>query len=317
MMAAALPQQRHADAKMLVLSNEQQQPPNSSTITTALIDSNAAISNDRHNGSNIHQTRAEVLQEAKALLHIALPTLVTQLGFVVPPFLAASYVGRYFGHVYLAGFQLAFLTVNLFTLSLLTGLFSAADTLAPQAFGAGNYPEVGIVSLRSLVGSLVVILPAGILLGVYMTDVLISLGEDPVASVHATQWYRIFVVALPFYGLYMALWKFLSAQNVMQPLVIASAISLLVILPLSMEYFIQWFGFLGSAMSFALYQISQALLVLGILWVYRPHRAECWPGLQEAWGQVFAWKPFAQFLHLGMGGILASSECKTEKCIGL
>lgn len=166
------------------------------------------------NSDTTHNNRptSTIMQEIKALLHIALPTLVIQVGFVAPPFLAASYVGRYFGHVYLAGYQLAYLTINLFTLSLLTGLFSAADTLAPQAYGTGNYQAVGVVALRSLVGSLALILPAGCLLSVYMTDVLTALGEDPLAASYATQWYRTFLVALPFYGLYMALWKFLSVS---------------------------------------------------------------------------------------------------------
>lgn len=96
----------------------------------------------------------------------------------------------------------------------------------------------------------------------------------------------------------------------MQPLVVAAVISLGVILPLSMHLFVGWFGFIGSALSYALYLTSQALIVLGILVVQRPYKAECWPGWNEAWQQVFHWKPFAQFLHLGLGGIAASSECK-------
>ena len=72
-----------------------------------------------------------VWTQLKALSHIALPALMIQLGFVVPPFLTASHVGRHFGPTHLDGFQLAYLTINLFSLSLLAGSFSASDTLSP------------------------------------------------------------------------------------------------------------------------------------------------------------------------------------------
>ena len=256
----------------------------------------------------------EFVTEVKALLHIAIPTLVIQLGFVVPPFLTASYVGRFFGPIYLDGFQLAYLTINLFTLSLLAGLFSASDTLSPQAFGAGNYREVGVIALRGFVGSMSLILPVCMALAFCMADVLVALGEDTEASQHAADWYRIFLVALPFYGLYMATWKFLSAQNVMMPLVIASVLCIGVILPVSMEVLVKLYGFRGSAMAYAVYQISQAVSLLLILWLYRPYHDACWPGLVEAWRDVFHWKPFAQFFYLGLGGIVASSECKPACC---
>ena len=31
---------------------------------------------------------------------------------------------------------------------------------------------------------------------------------------------------------------------------------------------------------------------------------------RQVWSQVLYWEPFAQFLHLGLGGIVASSKCE-------
>jgi MATE family multidrug resistance protein len=210
----------------------------------------------------------------------------------------------------LGGYQLAFLVINFFTLSLLAGLFSASDTLSPQAFGAGNPREVGVIALRGFLGSLALVLPICLLLGVYMPDMFVALGEDPETSKLAGIWYRIYLVALPFYGLYLALWKFLSAQNVMWPLIVSSAVSTCVVLPVAMNLLVHAFGFEGSAMAFALYQICQGLGVLVILIVFRPYHAECWPGLHEAWKDVFRWEPFVKFFSLGLGGITATSEGK-------
>lgn len=248
--------------------------------------------------------------EAKGLLNIAVPTVIIQLGFVVPPFLTASYVGRYFGPVYLDGYQMAYLSINLFTLSLLAGLFSASDTLSPQAFGAGNYREVGVIAVRGFLGSMVLVLPVCFILAFCMDNVLMAFGEDPEASMYAAEWYRVYAVALPFYGLYMAIWKFLSAQNVMMPLVISTVFSTALVLPVAMHVLVTQFGFAGSAMAFATYQICQPVTLLLILRVYRPYHEACWPGLGAVWNEIFRWRPFAQFLHLGLGGIVASSECK-------
>jgi Na+-driven multidrug efflux pump len=94
--------------------------------------------------------------EARLLLELAVPTAVVQLGFTVPPFSIASYVGINYGYIYLDGMTLANLTGNLCTLALLQGLYSASDTLSPQAFGAGNEREVGLLALRGYFGSMLV-----------------------------------------------------------------------------------------------------------------------------------------------------------------
>jgi MATE family multidrug resistance protein len=260
------------------------------------------------------ETSREIAAEASALLGLAIPTLLIQFSFAAPPFLTASFIGRRFGLVYLGAYQLAFMIINLFTLSLLTGLFSASDTLTPQAFGAGNHREVGVIALRGFLGSLALVLPICFLLGAYLSDLFVALGVDPESSELAGVWYRIYVVALPFYGLYLALWKFLSAQNVMWPLIVSSLVSTCIILPVAMSLLVRAFGFEGSAMAFALYQVCQGLGVLVILIVYRPYHAACWPGLNEAWKEVFRWEPFVKFFHLGLGGIVATSEGKPIVC---
>jgi len=103
-------------------------------------------------------TEAKLLwTEAKLLGELAFTTVIIQLGFTLPPFLIASHVGRHYGTVYLDGFTLAILTGNLFTLSVLQGLYSAADTLSPQAFGAGNPRQVGLLAMRGFFGSMMLV----------------------------------------------------------------------------------------------------------------------------------------------------------------
>lgn len=248
-------------------------------------------------------------QELRLLLELAVPTIWIQLGFTIPPFLTASYVGRTFGAIALDGFQLANLICNLFTLSLLSGLYSASDTLSPQAYGAGNYREVGLVAIRGFLSSLLVVVPACLLILLTMERGLIWFGEDVQASYYAYHWYRIYALSLPFYVLYMVTWKFLSAQGVMGPLLIASTVSCFGVLPLALQFLTRWLGFPGSAAALLLFQMSQTSIAMGLVLWQRPYRPETWPGLHaDVWREVLHWKAFKYFFYLGMGGMMASSE---------
>jgi MATE family multidrug resistance protein len=250
-------------------------------------------------------------QEIWMLVQLAVPTCCIQLGFTVPPFLTAGYVGRTYGPAALDGFQLANLVCNLFTLSLLQGLYSASDTLSPQAFGAGNYREVGLVALRGLVASCFVVVPICTLLSFQMELLLVGFGEDPDASRYAHEWYCMYIWSLPFYVLYVVTWKFLSAQNVMLPLVLASATSCAVVLPVALELLTSWMGFVGSAAAIVVFQASQAGISLGYVALRKPHRPGTWPGFLDGsvWRDVFRWEPFRVFFYLGMGGIVVRLEC--------
>lgn len=254
--------------------------------------------------------------EARLLINLVIPTVLVQLGATVPPALTASYIGRHLGGVYLDGFTLASLTGNLLTLSLLQGLYSASDTLSPQAYGAGNYKEVGLVAMRGFVGSLLLIIPMNLVLSMCMKDILVWVGEDEVTSTLASEWYRVYMFGLPFYAIYNVTWKFLSAQEIMTPLVVVLVGTCGIVLPLALDRLVPWLGFIGSAYAILIYQVSQAGLLLLYLVYKRPHNSMTWPGLQY-WREALAWKQFAAYMSLGAGGMLASSEWWYWECLCL
>jgi MATE family multidrug resistance protein len=229
--------------------------------------------------------------------------------------MTASYIGRQLGPVYLDGFTLASLTGNLLTLSLLTGLFSASDTLSPQAFGAGNYKEVGLLAMRGLVGSLFLMLPINMVLIPFMKDILIWVGQDEVTSGLAARWYRIYVCGIPFYALYNVTWKFLSAQEIMAPLLVVMVGTCGVVLPIALTVLVRCMGFLGSAVAIVVYQASQAGLLILYLMYKQPHHPMTWPGL-HLWREALAYQPTMNYMRLGAGGMLANSVrvCVREVC---
>lgn len=226
-----------------------------------------------------HLSRQLALQETRNLINLAIPTVTIQMGAVLPPLLLTSFIGRTYGSVYLDGFLLASLTGNLFTLSLLQGLFSAADTLSPQAFGANNEREVGLLAMRGLLGSLMVMVPINAVLVIHMGPILDYVGIDPEVSHYAWRWYRIYVLSLPFYALFQVTWKFLSAQGVLLPCVVAVGVSSVVVLPVALVVWTHFAGYFGAAWALVTFQATEAILLLTYVWWKQPHRPETWPGL--------------------------------------
>lgn len=255
--------------------------------------------------------------EVRLFLELAIPTLVVNLGTTFSPLLTASYVGRRFGPTFLSGFTLANLTGNLCTFSLMAGLFSAADTLGPQSFGTGDNREVGLIAIRGFVSACSVLLPINIMLVLYLKEILISLGQNEMAATHASDWYRIFVWSLPFSVLYNSLWKFLSAQHIMRPMIFVSVLACGVILPVGLEMLTEKYGFLGSAMAYVLFQISQAVLLLLYLWWQKPYVRGTWPGIRCWREAVLRYKPMMEYIHLGVGGMFAQSEWVFWEALGL
>ena len=249
-----------------------------------------------------------IFEETRLLLNLAIPTIIINLGVTFPPFLIASFVGRNYGSVYLGGFQLASLTGNIFTLSILEGLYSASDTLAPQAFGAGNLRHVGVITVQGFLASLLIMIPINAIIVPSMQPVLTHLGEDPESSHQASRWYKMYALSLPFYALYMVTWKFLSAQDVMLPLVLVGVVNCLIILPLVLRLCTYCFGFIGSAVSVVVFEMLQSGLLLAYLKAFSPHSSETWPGLRDLWNDVWDQKAFKTYFYLGLGGIVASSE---------
>ena len=252
-------------------------------------------------------------------LELAVPTTLLNLGFQISPLLTASYIGRKFSPTHLSGFTLANLTGNLCTFSILLGLFSAADTLGPQAFGLKNYKEIGLIAIRGFCVALAVLIPINIVLVLTIDNILIGLGQDPEAAAHALEWYRIFVLSFPFVILYDTIWKFLSAQHIMRPLIIISVSCCATVLPLGLEILTEKYGYLGSAWAYVNFQATQSLLLLLYVTCFKPYVDGTWPGLssgslKEA---LFVKDSMMMYLDLGVGGILAQSEWIFWEALGL
>jgi multidrug resistance protein, MATE family len=237
------------------------------------------------------------MHEMLLLFRLAIPTFIVQLGSVTPGFLVASYIGRtYPSEVYLDGYTIASVTTNLCILSLLQGLYSAADTLSPQAYGAGSHNQVGYIAVRGYIASMIVIVPIVLFLLLYMKQMLLWFGQDSVSVSLAYEWFRIYAMALPFYSLYQVTIKFLSAQSQMQPLLHCCILSTCIILPSLLFVFGSMLGFIGTAIALVLYHVFNSMSLIVYLYYYQPHDPLTWPGLHECVQHAIEWKPFISYM---------------------
>ena len=246
--------------------------------------------------------------ETKRMCDLAVPTIIVFLGLFTPQALTAAFIGRKLGVQYLDGFSLANLMSNLLAFSVLKGLFLANDTLMPQAFGAGNYKEVGLLAIRGYIVGLLFMMPIFVVLFLYMHPILLFLGQSPLPASLAAQFFRVYVLVFPFNILYVMMWKFLTAQEIMRPLMVVQLIACGMILPLTLTCFVEWYGYIGGAWALVVYNVAQAVLLLGYILVFRPHHPRTWIGLSSSWRSALSWEGVRAYLDLGVGGILSSAE---------
>ncbi|CAJ1962121.1 unnamed protein product [Cylindrotheca closterium] len=271
----------------------------------------------KSNGSLPPSPSPTIFSELSLFIQLAIPTILANLGMIASPMLCASFIGRNFEPIHLSGFALANLIGNLCTFSLLLGLFSASDTLGPQAFGNGDFREVGLIAIRGLVCASALVIPINLVLVNYLEDVLLFLGQDEEAVVLAVAWYNIYVLSFPFCIVYNVIWKFLSAQHIMNPMICVSLASFGIILPTCLHFMTMHFGFLGSAWAYFTFQAVQATSLLVYVCSAHPHTRGTWPGISSWRDAILAFDPMVEFVRLGLGGMVAQCEWVFWECAAL
>jgi multidrug resistance protein, MATE family len=253
--------------------------------------------------------RFHVIQEAKKLINISLPTIIVQFSvyFIYPQ--TASIVGRKLGTEELAGFSLGSLSGNMICLAVIIGVLSAANTCMPREFGRKRYEQVGIIAIQSfLVCSMILIFPM-IVLMTCMDGIFTQLGQDPIALQLAVKWLRIYVMGVPFVLLIRVLQCFLACQNLVWPMAYGCAFGCLVIHPIFLRFFIPYFGFLGSSMAIVATQLFQVGSLFLYLYFQPVYQRETWNGLSlHAIRESIQPERIVKFLQLSIGGVLSMCE---------
>jgi MATE family multidrug resistance protein len=248
-------------------------------------------------------------EESKSLLGIAVPAVAVQFSvlFIFP--LTASVVGRSLGKEALAGFSLGSLVGNLTCLSVMVGALTAADTLMPRAYAAGNFAELGRLAIRAFIVCSLLLVPPVVPLYTMMEWIFDKLGQDVVASNLASQWIKVYLLGVPAMLMFRVVQSFLNAQHKVWPLVYSSLVACFLVHPIFLKIFVSRFEFIGSSLAICLTQYVMIILLLASLWFFPVHKKGSWPGLSMAYFlESISPQPVMTFVSLSLGGVLSLSE---------
>ncbi|XP_061638995.1 multidrug and toxin extrusion protein 1-like isoform X1 [Phyllopteryx taeniolatus] len=187
----------------------------------------------------------------------------------------------------MAGYGLAFATINVTTAATGLGLGITLDTLVAQTFGGRNLLRVGVILQRGIIILLLFCLPCcGLLLNAQ--TLLLLMGQDPEVTRIAQLYITAFIPAIPAVFLYQLQVSYLQNQGIILPQMYAGALANVANL-LTNYIFINVLdlGVKGSAAASTLSEIYICAFLFAYIWWKKLHKAT-WGGwsvesLQE-WG---------------------------------
>ncbi|GAA0175714.1 transporter [Lithospermum erythrorhizon] len=201
-------------------------------------------------------------EELKMTCSLALPMVIMTVSQYMSRFVSMMMVGH-LGELALSGCSVATALTNVLGFSLVCGMSSGLETLCGQAFGAKQYHKLGIYTYGATISVLVACIPVCIL-WIFLEDVLIFLGQDPMISREAGRFAIWLIPALFPYAIIQPLTRYLQMQSLIIVMVLCSVAALIFQIPVCWIFVFKFeLGTAGAALSIGLsYWVNVILLVL-------------------------------------------------------
>uniref|UniRef100_A0A6B2L4B4 MATE efflux family protein n=1 Tax=Arcella intermedia TaxID=1963864 RepID=A0A6B2L4B4_9EUKA len=185
-----------------------------------------------------------------------------------------------------------------------TGLSNGLDTLASQAFGAGNLPLVGVWFQVSLWLSFLFSIPVLILL--YFTEpIMVSLGQELTVAHLSGQYAKWLIPGIVPFVLFNCQMRWLQNQQIMYPANIIAVAGILLNFPLN--YVCIWgagswhgWGLEGAAIATSVLRILMPIATWGIVLVRKLHL----PTSSKIYKDAFKLQTVIEFLRYGVPAML-------------
>ncbi|XP_022135301.1 protein DETOXIFICATION 16-like isoform X2 [Momordica charantia] len=225
------------------------------------------------------QRDLEVVGEVKKQLTLAGPLVVVSFLQYSLQLISIMFIGH-LGELPLSGASMALSFAGVTGFSLLLGMGSALETLCGQAYGAKQYHMLGIHMQRGMVVLSILCIPIA-LLWASIPQIFTLLKQDPLISEQAGIYAQWLIPSIIPYGLLQCQLRFLQAQHLTSPLLVATAASSLIHLVVCWGLvFGCGFGIKGAAFSTALtYWIN--VLILGSYINFSPECHKTWTGFSK------------------------------------
>ncbi|KAF0690817.1 Aste57867_17833 [Aphanomyces stellatus] len=213
-----------------------------------------------------------VRTELWALLSLAAPMSITMLLDSLATTISVALVGRLDGPnatELIAGAALSSMYTSITTIGVGIGLTTALDTFGAQAVGSGNLAKMGVYLQSALLAMALVFVPV-FLLHWFCRDILIGLGQDPIAAAHAGRFTMYITIGVPFFFAYEVVRKLIQSHSIIFPM---TAVALLanVVHVVAGIFLVQSMGFNGAALARLLSMVSYPIFLALYLWFNPVH----------------------------------------------
>ncbi|CAE7634030.1 unnamed protein product, partial [Symbiodinium pilosum] len=180
------------------------------------------------------------------------------------------------------------------------------DTLGAQAYGRGDFREVGVLILRAVLLAAVLLLPV-VVAWSWAEQGFLLLGQDPYVASFAARYLQIFRLSIVPLALFEALRRFALSQGIAWPFTAATIASNLFV-ALAADPMLRAWNFDGSGLLNLGAVTVQALAGMAYLAICRPGEAtQAFPGLRGL--RSAAEKDgLRKFLKLAVPGVLSMTE---------
>lgn len=248
---------------------------------------------DQRNESNF---KSELSYTVKSSVPLIISFFLQYVLSVTTVFAAAKLGARE-----LAAASLAVCTFNLTGLAVYQGMSTSLDSFCSQAYGSGDFHNVGIYFQRcTLMMFVVTIFPLSFIWW-FSADILSPMIGDRELAELAQLYLRIMTLGTPGLFLFESGKRFLQAQHIFQ----AATNILLVVAPLNflLNYYLVWhpiygLGFIGAPIACVI--VYWTISILMLLYVVFFDGKKCWDGLN--WRKaVVNWSPM---LRLALPGVI-------------
>ncbi|TVU32471.1 hypothetical protein EJB05_24202, partial [Eragrostis curvula] len=169
-------------------------------------------SEKQHEGDEENSVRSEVMKQ----LYLAGPLVSGYLLVNVLQVISLIFFGH-LGKLQFAGASVATAFTNITGFSVLAGMATSLETLCGQAFGAGQYHQVGLYKQRAMVVLAMMSVPLAAV-WTFTSEILAWCGQDPEIAAEAGRYIRWLV-----FGQLQCHVRFLQAQSLVVPVMLSSA----------------------------------------------------------------------------------------------
>ncbi|GJN02010.1 hypothetical protein PR202_ga19321 [Eleusine coracana subsp. coracana] len=215
--------------------------------------------------------RAAARDEARSILGLAFPMILTGLLLYLRSMISMLFLGR-LGGLALAGGSLAIGFANITGYSVLSGLAMGMEPICGQAFGAGNYALLGITMQRTVLLLLVAAVPIGGL-WVHMRPLLLLCGQDAGIAAVAETYILASLPDLLLQAFLHPVRIYLRTQSINLPLTVCASVAIAIHLPTNyLLVTVLGMGIKGVAFASVLANLNLILLLLAYILIKGVHK---------------------------------------------